>query len=93
MECVPPTAETLLCTLSRIVRGEMSSKNQHYEIRIQGHVRLDWSSWFDDLMIRHDECGETVVTGMLPDQTALHGVLQKIRDLGLTLVAVKRIPD
>lgn len=70
----------------------MSSKDQHYEIRIEGHVRLDWSHWFTDLIIRHDESGETVITGFLPDQTALHGVLLKIRDLGLTLVAIKRIP-
>jgi len=63
-----------------------------YEIRIEGHIGDSWSSWFAGLTIRHDECGETVLTGPLVDEAALHGVLAKIRDLGLPLVAVKRVP-
>jgi hypothetical protein len=61
-----------------------------YEIRIEGHLSASWASWFEDLEIGHAETGETVLAGMLADQAALHGVLMRIRDLGLPLVAVSR---
>jgi len=60
-----------------------------YQIRILDHLSDSWSAWFDGMTIRRDENGETLITGELPDQTALHGVLAIIRDLGLTLVEVK----
>jgi hypothetical protein len=63
-----------------------------YEIRVEGHIGDSWSSWFEGLTIRHEESGETVLTGPLADEAALHGVLVRIRDLGLPLVAVKRVP-
>jgi hypothetical protein len=62
-----------------------------YEIRVQGHIGDSWSSWFEGLTIRHEESGETVLAGPLVDEAALHGVLMKIRDLGLPLVAVRRV--
>ena len=62
-----------------------------YEIRIEGHLGDSWSSWFEGLSIRHEETGETVLSGPLVDQAALHGVLMRIRDLGLPLVAVSRM--
>jgi hypothetical protein len=61
-----------------------------YKIRVKGHIGEDWSSWFEGMTIRHEESGETVLTGPLVDEAALHGVLAKIRDLGLPLVEVKR---
>jgi hypothetical protein len=61
-----------------------------YEIRIEGHLSANWASWFEGLAIRHEANGETVLAGTLADQTALHGVLMRIRDLGLPLVAVQR---
>jgi hypothetical protein len=61
-----------------------------YEIRVQGHIGDSWSSWFEGMTIRHEESGETLLSGSLPDEAALHGVLMKIRDLGLPLVEVKR---
>jgi hypothetical protein len=64
---------------------------QLYEIRVEGHLGSSWSSWFEDMTIRHEENGETVLLGTLVDQTALHGVLNNIRDLGLPLVELKRI--
>jgi hypothetical protein len=67
----------------------MQSKKNTYQIRIKGHVNVDWSAWFVEPIIVHGETGETLLSGELPDQTALHGVLMKIRDLGLTLVEVK----
>ena len=62
-----------------------------YEIRIEGHLSASWASWFEGLQLRHEENGETVLFGTLVDQTALHGVLMRIRDLGLPLVAVSRM--
>jgi hypothetical protein len=64
-------------------------KRQHYEIRVQGHLTADWSDWFTGLSVRQEADGETVLSGPL-DQAALHGVLAKVRDLGLVLVAVNQ---
>jgi hypothetical protein len=61
-----------------------------YEIRVEGHIGDSWSSWFEGLTIRREESGETVLSGPLVDEAALHGVLMRIRDLGLPLVEVKR---
>jgi hypothetical protein len=62
-----------------------------YEIRVEGHIGDSWSSWFEGMTVRHEESGETVLSGTLVDEAALHGVLMKIRDLGLPLVEVKRL--
>ncbi len=69
----------------------MQSKKCTYQIRIEGHINLDWTAWFEKPTIEHTDTGETVLRGKLPDQTALYGVLMKIRDLGMTLVEVKSI--
>ena len=61
-----------------------------YQIRVQGHLDGDWSAWFDGLAISNLANGEMVLAGELPDQAALHGVLAKVRDLGLPLLAVSR---
>ena len=61
-----------------------------YQIRVQGHLDGDWSAWFDDLALSNLTNGEMVLAGDLPDQAALHGVLAKVRDLGLPLLAVRR---
>ena len=58
------------------------------QIRIEGHLDRSWSAWFDGLTIAHDPNGETRLSGPLADQAVLHGVLIKIRDLGLRLIAV-----
>jgi hypothetical protein len=62
-----------------------------YEIRVQGHLDQGWSEWFDGLAITYDVDDNTVLRGPLTDETALHGVLIKVRDLALTLLAVNRI--
>ena len=64
-------------------------EQQHYEIRVAGHLAADWSDWFDGLTVRQTANGQTVLSGPL-DQAALHGVLAKVRDLGLVLVAVNQ---
>jgi hypothetical protein len=62
-----------------------------YEIRVEGHIGDSWSSWFEGLSLHHETNGETVLRGCLADQAALHGVLTRIRDLGLPLVSVRRV--
>ncbi len=65
-----------------------------YEIRVKGHLDPEWADWFDGLTITHGPDGESVLSGPVRDQAALHGVLMRIRDLGLTLVAVNPMePD
>jgi hypothetical protein len=65
-----------------------------YQIRLRGHLGPQWAAWFAGLTIRLEENGETVLTGTVVDQAALHGVLRKVRDLGLPLLAVNRLgPD
>jgi hypothetical protein len=59
-----------------------------YEIRLKGHLDQRWADWFDGLTITLEDNGETLLTGPVVDQAALHGVLSKVRDLGLPLVAV-----
>jgi len=61
-----------------------------YEIRVRGVLPGGWSTWFDGLEVRPDPNGETLLSGPLPDQAALHGVLAKIRDLNLELISVAR---
>lgn len=62
----------------------------HYEIRINGHLDPRWSTWFDGLRLDQQPDGTTTIRGSIPDQAALHGVLQKVRDLGLELLSVVR---
>ena len=62
-----------------------------YRIILKGHLDPEWSDWFDGLTITLADNGETMLTGPLIDQTALHGVLIKIRDLGLPLLSLTRI--
>ena len=65
-----------------------------YEIRVKGHLDRRWSEWFDGLEISNMENGDTVLSGEIVDQAALHGVLAKVRDLNLPLVAVSSVgPD
>ena len=67
----------------------MTMKHSHYEIRVEGHLATDWSDWFEGLAICQQSSGCTILSGSL-DQAGLHGVLAKVRDLGLILVAVNR---
>jgi hypothetical protein len=62
----------------------------HYEIRVEGQLSSSWSSWFEGMSIRHVGAEETVLSGTIADQAALHGVLMRIRDLGLPLISVMR---
>ncbi|HEX2756385.1 MAG TPA: hypothetical protein VHM48_13025 [Candidatus Limnocylindrales bacterium] len=65
-----------------------------YEIRLTGHLDAHWTTWFDGLSVSREVDGTTVISGPIADQSALHGVLQRVRDLGLPLVSVIRMkPD
>ena len=61
-----------------------------YEIRVEGHLTDRWSTWFEGLTIYNDPDGETRLSGVLPDQAALFGVLAKIHDLNLSVISVYR---
>ena len=63
-----------------------------YEIRVKGHLETRWAAWFDGLAIARGSDGTTVIEGPVADQAALHGVLQRIRDLGLPLISVHYAP-
>jgi hypothetical protein len=64
---------------------------QFYEIRVKGHLDESWADWLHGLVIRHENSGETLLLGFLPDQAALHGVLNRLRDLGIELISVNPI--
>jgi hypothetical protein len=61
-----------------------------YQIRVQGHLDGRWAEWFDGLCLTHQSDGTTLLQGSVVDQAALHGLLAKVRDLGLPLIAVSR---
>ena len=62
-----------------------------YQIRIQGHLGAEWTDWFEGLSITLQDNGETLLSGPVVDQAALHGLLRKVRDLGLPLLSVIRL--
>ena len=62
-----------------------------FEIRLQGQLDTRWASWFDGLAITQTEEGDTLITGPVADQAALHGLLKKVRDLGIPLRSVSHI--
>jgi hypothetical protein len=62
----------------------------HYEIRVNGVLGSGWSTWFDGLRVTSDDRGLTTIAGPIADQAALHGLLAKVRDLGLELLEVRR---
>ncbi len=68
--------------------------NGPYEILLKGHLDSRWAGWFDALTITNENDGTTLIQGSVVDQAALHGLLQKIRDMGLLLVSVTPVePD
>jgi len=64
---------------------------EHYEICIKGHLADRWVDWFEGLTITLEDSGLTILTGLVVDQAALHGLLRKIHDLGIPLLSVNRV--
>jgi hypothetical protein len=62
-----------------------------YQIRIKGHLGHQWTDWFEGLTITLEEDGDTLLTGPVIDQAALHGLLKKVRDLGMPLVSISPV--
>jgi hypothetical protein len=63
--------------------------HSRYQIRVRGILDANWSDWFDGFAILPLECGDTLLSGHVVDQSALHGLLNKIRDIGLPLISLK----
>ncbi len=61
-----------------------------YQVRVRGHLDRQWAEWFEGLTVTPEDDGNTLLTGPLTDQAAVHGLLKKIRDLGLPLISVTR---
>jgi len=68
-------------------------KKQHtvYEIKVRGRLDKHWSEWLENMAIVHDDLGNSTIIGPIADQSALHGLLRKVRDLGLPLVSVNPV--
>ena len=69
----------------------MQKTKSIYQIKVKGHLPDNWSDWFDGFEIENLPTPETLITGEIVDQATLHGILQRIRDLGLTLIEVKKV--
>lgn len=64
-----------------------------YELRVRGHLDAHWSAWFEGLAVIHQDDGTTVLRGQVSDQSELHGLLAKVRDLGVPLVSITSLED
>jgi hypothetical protein len=62
-----------------------------YEIQVEGHLGQEWAEWFECGALALQDTGETLLTCLVVDQAALHGLLKKVRDLGLSLISVNRV--
>jgi len=76
--------------MSRQLPYPMGMMNEHtvYHIKIKGHLDTSWQDWFDGLTITLTDDGDTILSGAIVDQAALHGLLNKIRNLGLTIISI-----
>ena len=62
-----------------------------YQIKLKGHLGCEWTDWFEGLTITLEENGDTLLTGPVADQSALYGLLRKVRDLGMSLISVNHV--
>jgi len=79
--------------LDNLKPGTESGQLMVYQIRVKGHLGRQWTDWFGSLTITLEDNGNTLMTGPVADQAALHGMLRKVRDLGLPLVSVIRVEN
>lgn len=71
--------------------GTTDAGGVQYDIRVKGHLDARWVAWFDGLTLTNENDGTTTIAGSIVDQAALHGVLQKLRDIGMPLVSVRQV--
>jgi hypothetical protein len=76
---------------NKLNRETDQTEPMDYQIRIKGHLGPQWSDWFEDLTITLETNGDTLLTGPVVDQAALHGLLKKVRDLAMPLISVTRV--
>ena len=76
-----------------MTKGHISNKPALYEIRVKGNLDPQWADWFDGFTLITQENDETLLTGQVVDQPALHGLLARIRDLGLPLLSVQQVME
>jgi hypothetical protein len=88
-ECI--TVDTRRSMSETHALPEYHDESGLYEIRLKGHLDDRWAEWFGGLTITLEDNGDTLLTGPVIDQAALHGLLRKVRDLGLTLLSVKTV--
>lgn len=74
--------------MTRAPTGRLSAG---YRLRVEGHLDEHWAAWFGGLTLTHEDDGTTSLSGVVADQAALHGLLAKVRDLGITLISVEAI--
>ena len=77
----------IVSEVSTVKRSEVG----RYEIRLRGHLASRWAAWFDGLSLTNENDGTTLIHGLVVDQAALHGLIQKVRDVGLPLISVAQI--
>ncbi len=70
---------------------DSQTESQIYQIRVKGHINGGWSDWFCGLSISLEKDGSTLLTGPVADQPALHGILARVRDLGMHLLSVRQL--
>ena len=68
-----------------------ANDSTEYEIRVKGHLDPRWSAWFDGLSLAKEPDGSTIISGPVVDQAALHGLLQKLRDVGIPLISITQV--
>ena len=66
---------------------------ERYQIRVRGHLGSHWATWFDGMTLTLHDDGTTVISGTVADQSALHGLLRRLNDLGVALVSVTPVPE
>ena len=71
--------------------SEAAVQPGHYVIRVKGHLAPRWAKWFEGLTMTHTASGDTILSGPIADQAALHGVLDKVRDMNVVLISVNRM--
>jgi hypothetical protein len=78
--------------MSNELKPETDPREQMvYRIRIKGHLGRQWTDWFGGLSVTLEDNGDTLLTGPVVDQTTLHGLLKRVRDLGMPLISVNRV--